>query len=201
MALTASFTYTAEGTTITFTNTSTSGYPITYVSWDFGDGAYSEDLNPVHTYPGVGTYAVYLYVEDEMESAETTLIVSTDMVSFTCVPLDEADSMALKFTDTSTDICSIWAWDFGDGSTANTQNPTHTYLVDGFYTVNLVTDKGSVSKEIQIKDNKNQKTLLVGGYDSAVSKGVIHRSTDAGTTWNKVYSYPNDAKVTSIVFI
>ena len=31
-----------------------------------------------------------------------------------------------------------WAWDFGDGGTANTQNPSHTYTALGNYDVKLI---------------------------------------------------------------
>lgn len=42
------------------------------------------------------------------------------------------------FTDKSTNAPTSWAWDFGDGQTATTQNPTHTYTASGKYTVKLV---------------------------------------------------------------
>jgi gliding motility-associated-like protein len=37
-----------------------------------------------------------------------------------------------------------WQWDFGDGTTSNLQNPAHTYLAAGSYTVNLnvISDNG-----------------------------------------------------------
>lgn len=41
------------------------------------------------------------------------------------------------FKDLSTDIPQAWAWDFGDGSTSDNTNPTHTYLAPGTYTVVL----------------------------------------------------------------
>ncbi|MFZ7154089.1 MAG: M36 family metallopeptidase [Bacteroidota bacterium] len=42
------------------------------------------------------------------------------------------------FTDQSTDIPQSWFWDFGDGSTSTAQNPSHTYLSSGSYTVTLI---------------------------------------------------------------
>ena len=41
------------------------------------------------------------------------------------------------FTDTSTNSPNSWSWDFGDGTNSSIQNPTHTYLVAGVYTVIL----------------------------------------------------------------
>lgn len=46
--------------------------------------------------------------------------------------------LAVQFTDVSTvPGASGWLWDFGDGFTSNSQNPGHTYTVDGIYDVSL----------------------------------------------------------------
>lgn len=45
------------------------------------------------------------------------------------------------FINTSTSISNApltYAWTFGDGNTSNLQNPSHTYLSNGLYTVTLV---------------------------------------------------------------
>lgn len=42
----------------------------------------------------------------------------------------------LTFTNTSTGSTS-WLWNFGDGNTSTLQNPVHTYLATGTYTVTL----------------------------------------------------------------
>ena len=54
---TAGFTYTTDGRTLTLTNT-TNGGQQNY--WTFGDGQYSEDEHPVHTYTADSTYRVTL---------------------------------------------------------------------------------------------------------------------------------------------
>lgn len=45
--------------------------------------------------------------------------------------------MAKAFNDTSTNGPTSWNWSFGDGSYSASQNPTHTYVNDGTYTVNF----------------------------------------------------------------
>ncbi len=54
----ASFTSSTSGTTVSFSNTSSTG---TY-SWDFGDGNTSTMTNPTHSYADYGTYTVCLSV-------------------------------------------------------------------------------------------------------------------------------------------
>ena len=54
--------------------------------------------------------------------------------------------MPVEFTDTSTGNIDKWNWDFGDGSTSNSQNPEHLYNNAGIYTVNL-TVEGSGGKD------------------------------------------------------
>ncbi|MEI6841222.1 MAG: PEGA domain-containing protein [Methanomicrobiales archaeon] len=45
--------------------------------------------------------------------------------------------LIVQFTDKSTNSPNSWSWTFGDGSASNEQNPTHTYLKAGFYSVKL----------------------------------------------------------------
>jgi len=45
--------------------------------------------------------------------------------------------MTVQFTDESTGAPSAWSWNFGDGSTAISQHPLHTYVNAGTYTVSL----------------------------------------------------------------
>ena len=45
--------------------------------------------------------------------------------------------LAVHFTDQSTNSPTSWAWTFGDGTTATTQSPSHTYAAAGTYDVTL----------------------------------------------------------------
>ena len=55
---------------------------------------------------------------------------------------EECEGIATQFTDQSTPDplggnIDTWFWDFGDGNTSTLQNPAHTYLTAGTYTVTL----------------------------------------------------------------
>lgn len=45
--------------------------------------------------------------------------------------------LTVSFTDTSAGTPDAWYWDFGDGAISNEQDPVHTYLSAGNYTVCL----------------------------------------------------------------
>ena len=57
--------------------------------------------------------------------------------------------LGCDFTDASTDdgTVSAWSWDFGDGKSATTQNPSHSYGQAGSYQVKLTVtdDKGATN--------------------------------------------------------
>ncbi|MCB0395888.1 MAG: S8 family serine peptidase [Flavobacteriales bacterium] len=56
------------------------------------------------------------------------------------------------FTDQSENEVTSWLWDFGDGNSSTTQNPSHTYATDGTYTVSL-TVSGTYGTDSIVKNN------------------------------------------------
>ncbi|HPB24628.1 MAG TPA: C25 family cysteine peptidase [Bacteroidales bacterium] len=64
----AQFTYTQNGSTINFNNTSSNG--VSYL-WNFGDGTNSGGTNPAHTYTSAGTYDVMLIATNNCTSDTT----------------------------------------------------------------------------------------------------------------------------------
>ena len=75
------------------------------------------------------------------------------------LPNDVAQMLEpVNFTDLSTGDAIIWNWDFGDGNTSSSQNPTHIFTKKGLYTVSLTTidSIGCISvieKVIEVKDD------------------------------------------------
>lgn len=58
-------------------------------------------------------------------------------VDFVATPLLGAAPLSVAFTDLSSLYKVSWLWDFGDGSTSVQQNPAHSYLTAGTFTVTL----------------------------------------------------------------
>ena len=50
---------------------------------------------------------------------------------------DTDNTAQVRFTDQSAKAPTSWLWDFGDGTTSTTQNPSHTYLTSDTYEVCL----------------------------------------------------------------
>ena len=53
------------------------------------------------------------------------------------------DGLTVLFTDTSTGSPTSWQWDFGDGASSTSQNPSRTYAAAGSYIVTLTVRRGN----------------------------------------------------------
>jgi PKD repeat protein len=56
---------------------------------------------------------------------------------FAGTPVSGEYPLNVAFTDLSTGVPTSWSWTFGDGGTSTAQNPSHTYVAAGVYTVSL----------------------------------------------------------------
>jgi PKD repeat protein len=67
------------------------------------------------------------------------------VASFTASPNTGTAPLTVQFTDTSTGSITSWAWNFGDGTTSTTQNPSHIYSQTGTYNATLTVSNASGS--------------------------------------------------------
>jgi len=113
--------------------------------WNFGDGGTSTQQNPTHTYTGFGTFTVQLVVTNASGCTDTITrtnhikiikptINFANMPAKGCVPYTITGAANI----TTLDLVTSYSWNFGDGTpNSNLPNPTHTYPVQGTYTVTL----------------------------------------------------------------
>ena len=132
------YTYLVNNTVATFADSSTGA---TSYHWNFGDGTFSDEKNPVHTFTN-GVFNVCQVVSNGCGSDSTCKSVQincTPPVSrfFSSYGYPEA-----QFTDSSvTGWLISRRWDFGDNTTSTDLNPLHVYNSPGTYQVCLtVTD-------------------------------------------------------------
>ena len=144
---------------VNFTDSSTN-IPTVW-QWTFGDGSIENASvqNPLHTYAATGTYTVTLTASNAGGANSTTrtnyIVVSPAAVTppvanFTGTPTTGTAPLLVNFTDSSTNTPTVWQWTFGDGSIENAtvQNPMHTYLAPGTYTVTLTASNAGGSNSL-----------------------------------------------------
>ena len=134
-----------EGTTpltVKFTDKSTNSP--TGWKWNFGDSQTSTVQNPEHTFSGAGVYNVTLIATNGDGSSgvksmgiKVNRAPTPPVANFTANKTEGTIPLTVKFTDTSTNSPTGWKWNFGDGSTSNDANPSHTYATAGKFIANL----------------------------------------------------------------
>lgn len=133
------------------------GDPATQYYLDFGDGQppyYGFNDFTSHTYDYPGTYVlkyragtacdrwiegIYTLVVPQPENYTPVLhgcAATLPEAGFTGAPLSGVAPLTVQFTSTSTGA-NAWHWDFGDGTSSPAQNPRHTYMTAGLYSVTL----------------------------------------------------------------
>lgn len=124
--------------------------------WEFGDGTTSTIQSPTHTYTTQGNYTVTLIVSNFttgcVDSMQRVLPIGTPDANFFADTTKGCYPLTVHFSDTST-FASGWLWNFGDGSSSNVQNPTHTYSDTGRYTVTLFINPGDSCTDSLVRVN------------------------------------------------
>lgn len=144
--------------TVNFTSTTAN---VKSFIWDFSDGEtdFGTDSTNAHTYINPGSYRPRVILEDG-QSCRVSVIgaqtINVIGVRALIKPLEQyqyCGTATLAFSDSSIASENIrrWRWDFGDGTTSNLQNPTHTYTRPGRYRVQLY---------VETEDNCNSTAQL-----------------------------------------
>ncbi len=176
----ANYSYQGNGTSVTFTNLSTSTDSIIYYSWSFGDGGHSNLMDPTHQYTTAGTYYVCLYIYTQhgcssnfCDSVHVGANVSPCHASFS-YSFDTCQ--VVSFHNSSTGSFSRTYWNFGDGSPNDTAaNPHHTFPV-GTWTITLYIYNTATGCQ-----DSHTETITVqpcGGAGNDTVCGVIFEDTN-----------------------
>ena len=80
--------------------------------------------------------------------------------SFTQNATSDYAPFGVKFTDTSSRGPTSWHWEFGDGATADVQNPVHVYTTPGTYLVNLTATNAFGSSTAKMADTEKLIVVL-----------------------------------------
>ena len=143
------------------------GLPPFSYAWAFGDGTYGSGNSTTHTYSTAGTYTAQVVVTDNRSrtaSDNATLTVTAQIPALTATAAVDATlgrvpfRVAFNASGFGGQPPYSYSWTFGDGGASIQQNPSHTYVVPGSYTVIVViSDSGgaTVTRTLAIMANSS----------------------------------------------
>jgi PKD repeat protein len=140
-------------------STASEGSSIVKFEWDFeNDGTIdAKEKNTSYTYNQKGTQTCRLIVTDSISViSEDICLVNVlnrkPIAEFTVSPSDPSIQDEVNITDNSSDpdgTVTSWFWDFGDGTTSTSKNPSHKFSQKGEWKITLtVTDNDGAETSI-----------------------------------------------------
>ncbi len=164
-------------------------------SWTFpgGNPSTSIEQNPLVNYTTPGTYEVTLVASNPFNSNTVTetnyiTILPEPTASFT----SNENGNVVDFNNTSTNA-DTYLWMFGDGETSIEENPSHTYVNDGTYTITL--EATNTCGTVTIQETITILTPVSPGFTADVTSGCAglevqfsDASSSNVTGWNWTFA-------------
>ena len=184
--------------------------------WDFGDGDTSNLRNPIHVYSDSGSFDLTVTITNvngcvstlTLDDHITTLEPPT--ANFSYYSFSRCSPRIVNFDNNSSNATS-WLWDFGDGTTSTSEEPSHTYYDTGSYNVVLTVFSANGCSDVNEWVNMTTITKPVADFRTTDTSGCAPFSTsfsdssidavtwlwlfgdgDTSTQQSPVHTYQND---------
>jgi len=133
------------GTAIRFSDSSYSGSPVASYRWDFGDGNFSVERNPVHRYSTAGVYTVKLVINtlygcnDSIIKQEFVRVHDKPEISITGNENSYCGPSQIQFNGIANGNPDLlqWHWSAGEGQEFYIRNPLVTINDTGVHNIIL----------------------------------------------------------------
>ena len=159
--------------------------PIRDYVWDFGDGGSSNNANPSHRYQQAGSFSVSLIVRDTNGCQD--VVSKQDLIATSQVPdadfttqnstACEAPAVARFNNQSSGQQPLSYEWNFGDGNTDTTTNPSNAYQQTGNYDVQLITTNATGCSDTITKPSAVRIQPFTGDFSLNQRKGCTNPVT------------------------
>jgi gliding motility-associated-like protein len=113
--------------------------PASFWQWNFGDGFFSSSQNPNHSYASGGQYNVTFISSADSGCTDTASMVIhvLDIPAISYTPVLDTCHFQITLTN-NTSFASNYFWSLGDGFFSASPDVSHTYSIDGTYTIDLI---------------------------------------------------------------
>lgn len=144
-----------QGAPVNFVNTSVPA--IASNLWDFGDRTSSSDINPVKSFATAGSFTVKLVnnfggCKDSVSKKITVLPKPVADFSFIAPPPGCKLPVNVSFS-TQAAAATSYFWNFGDGNTSTSSQPTHSYATYGTFSAQLKVTANNGCSDSIVKQN------------------------------------------------
>jgi PKD repeat protein len=166
-------------------------------AWNFGDGATSSLQNPAHIYTSPGTYTIQLTANGsggQSFASHAVSVTSGIAADFTFSPSNPTTQQNVAFSDRSAGNVVAWLWNFGDGTSSTSQNPSKRYSFAGNYSVSLLVSSAAgltstTSRVVSVSTAIPTAPPVSAAFDAPTpatvrdSVSFTDRSTGSPTSW------------------
>jgi PKD repeat protein len=121
------------------------------------DGSTWQDSN---VFSGLNASTQYTFLSRVKETSTTNASIASTgidittndalIASFTANPNSDPTPLTVNFTNNTSGNATSYLWDFGNGATSSTANPTYVYTNVGIYTVSLTATNSDGSNTITL---------------------------------------------------